>query len=110
MLLVLVVSVHPLLVLAMMVTGCEALEIRGSGLPPPMLSCHEHLGRCLESPLSATPGSYGSSVCVDCFDLCQKDPFGTWPWVTGSFKSCRWWDYQRWVLAPDAGPEDAHVE
>jgi hypothetical protein len=96
-----------LMVILLLVTGCEALEIRGSNRPPPTLTCYEHLLACLETPISAVPGNYGASVCSDCYNLCLGDPFRTWPWVTGSLKSCRWWDYRdNWVTSPDASPEE----
>jgi hypothetical protein len=94
-------------VLLAMLTGCEGFEMRGGSRPPPMLTCLQHLGECLDTPLGAIQGTYGQSVCVDCFDICQKDFFKTWPYFTGSFQSCRWWELG-WILPPDAAPpEDA---
>lgn len=98
------------LVVVTALTGCEGLEIRGSNRPPPTLTCIQHLGECLDTPLGSTEGSWGQSVCVDCYDLCRRDPFGTWPYFTGSFQSCRWWEYRPWITSADAAPEDAHAQ
>jgi hypothetical protein len=94
---------------ALLVTGCEALEVRGGGLPPPGLTCTQHLVQCLDTPLSSVPGSnFGQSVCVDCFDICRGNFFQEWPLVNNDFRSCRWWDYTgTWSVPGDAGLVDA---
>jgi hypothetical protein len=104
-----------LLLLAMLFTACEGLEIRGGGRPPPTLTCYEHLLKCLDTPLGSINGTYGQSICVDCFDLCKGDPFQNWPPFTGSLQSCRWWDYLGWIASPVTAPdaaleEGSHVE
>lgn len=59
-----------------MLIGCEGLEMRGPRRPPPTLTCIEHLGECLNTPLGSIQGSYGQSVCVDCYDLAARIPLG----------------------------------
>jgi hypothetical protein len=94
----------PLVLVALLVPGCEALEMRGGGLPPPNRSCFQHMSNCLDTPLSSVPGSnFGQSVCVDCYDICRGSFFQEWPLFNNNFQSCRWWDYTgTWSAPSDA--------
>lgn len=82
--------------------------MRGGGLPPPNLSCFQHMSNCLDTPLSSVPGSnFGQSVCVDCYDICKGSFFQEWPLFNNNFQSCRWWDYTgTWSAPSDAGLPD----
>lgn len=61
---------------------------------PPMDNCTAHLQECLGTSLGDTHsgGTWGRSICRDCFDVCRGARH--WPSATGHGKDCQWWNYR----------------
>lgn len=73
------------------VAEAAAIEAARRYPHPDFRDCTAHLNGCLGTKLGRphSGGTWGHSICKDCFDQCTGQ--GKWPRQTGDGKNCRWW-------------------
>lgn len=75
-----------------------------AGCTDEVATCEDHYVGCLNSPLGSRNDGF-QTVCQSCYDICRGA--GIWPVQSPSGRECRWWLYNRFVIAPDAAPKAA---